>query len=165
MLFTPPVQVPGLIKFCVSVVVQDQLLILRAADASWLEPAYAVTGTDGLARVGDWATVSGLTFCGGLYVSGSVTLGSVAWADVTGTPTTATGYGIVSIDAVPIGGTTPAAGAFTTLTATTPIPSTSGGTGVPALSGTGPPSPTDGDAGSIYLDVSDPNSPQLYYRT
>lgn len=40
-----------------------------------------------------------------------------AWADITsGKPTTATGYGIASIDAVPVGASTASTGAFTTLT-------------------------------------------------
>jgi hypothetical protein len=35
---------------------------------------------------------------------------------------------------------------------------------VDAMAGVGPPAPTLGGAGSIYVDVSDPNSPQLYYK-
>ena len=42
-----------------------------------------------------------------------------------------------TINNTAIGGTTPAAGAFTTLSATTPLPVTSGGTGVAASTGTG----------------------------
>lgn len=43
---------------------------------------------------------------------------AVPWASITGTPTTATGYGIASIDNVPIGATTANTGRFSTFTAT-----------------------------------------------
>jgi len=45
-------------------------------------------------RKGGTATTGGLTFVGGLYISGTATGGSVAWGDITGTPTTLAGYGI-----------------------------------------------------------------------
>ncbi len=48
----------------------------------------------------------------------TIAVATMPWADVTGTPTTATGYGITTIDGVVIGGTTPAAADFTTLVAT-----------------------------------------------
>lgn len=35
---------------------------------------------------------------------------------------------------------------------------------VDVLSGVGPPAASLGGPGSIYVDVSDPNSPKLYYK-
>lgn len=83
-------------------------------------PYFSVGYNNGLGGTtwndGKWATVSGLTFCGGLYVSGSVTVASIPWSGVTSTPTTGTGYGIATIDNIPIGSITPSTGTFSTLT-------------------------------------------------
>lgn len=46
---------------------------------------------------------------------------SIAWGQVTSAPTTMSGYGITSIDGVPIGATTPSTGAFTTLSSTSTV--------------------------------------------
>lgn len=43
---------------------------------------------------------------------------SFAWSAISGTPNTATGYGIASIDGVPIGATTPSTAKFSTLSVT-----------------------------------------------
>ena len=64
-----------------------------------------------------------------LYIDGTANIDSLIadTADINGG----------TIDATAIGGTTPAAGAFTTLSATTAIAVTSGGTGVTTSTGTG----------------------------
>jgi len=43
---------------------------------------------------------------------------SIAWSQVTGEPSTLSGYGVTSIDNIPIGATTPSTGSFTTLSTT-----------------------------------------------
>jgi hypothetical protein len=80
----------------------------------------SVGGSGTVTSVGGTGTVNGLTLTGTVTTSGNLTLG-----------------GTLDLSAPPaIGGTTPAAGAFTTLTASTPIGVASGGTGITSF-GTG----------------------------
>lgn len=74
-------------------------------------------GTTGKVIQDSGVGVATLVLTTGTY-SNPAWLTGLAWSKVTGTPTTATGYGIASIDGVPVGATTASSGRFTSLEAT-----------------------------------------------
>ncbi len=89
---------------------------------------------------------------GRLVSAGSVLI-TPAWSSITNTPTTASGYGIGSIDNVPIGFMSPSSGAFTTLSANAGL-NVSGGNlvlGSANVSGTLAARPAPAVANRIYI--------------
>lgn len=101
--------------------------------------AVAAVGTTGYVKrtgVATWTTSASVPYTdlSGVPATFAPSAHSHPWSDITGTPTTATGYGIASIDNVPIGATTANTGRFTSLVTTTGG-LTSNGTGNSSFAG------------------------------